>query len=460
MRSRSRMLLTLGAGLLVLGGCAGATGTAGPTTSPTGRVYEPGTQPSQTRQSQAATLFIAQQNYEQALAQAQEGLEADSANPVHYFLAGQAYAGLGDYERANEMFERAEEIYPAYELDIEPEREAAWGVAFNRGVEAYNEGDIEEASEWWDRANRIYGIRPEAYMNLAVIHTQERDYDRAIEAYRGGLTALDREPATRRFEEEELAERAETRATMRRNLAELLGFTERYGEAEELIREQLEERPDDPELLSNLALSLSRQGREQEAQEIYGRLLAQPDLSADDLFNLGVALFNSENFEQSEEAFRRVTEMQPQSRDAWYNYANALYAREAYEDLVPVAERLVELDPLNQNSALILAQAYRQTQQSQRALEQLQRNESQPVHVDELQMRPREGETRITGTVVGNQAQQGTPVQLRFTFYGERGELGRETVTVNAPADEERANFEVVLQSEEPAVAYRYELVR
>jgi tetratricopeptide (TPR) repeat protein len=459
MKLRSGMILAIGAGLLVLGGCAGATTAAGPTTSPTGRVYEPGTRPSQTRNSQTATLFVAQGNYEQALAAAQEGIAADSANPVHYYIAGQAYVGLGDFDAADRMFERAEEIYPAYEIEIEPEREQAWGIAFNEGVEAYNAGDMETAAAAWNRANTIYDVRAEAFLNLAIVETQQQDYEAAIEAYQGGLAALDRVPATREFEEAEIQERAESRAMMRTNLGELLMFRERFGEAEALFRAQLEETPNDPALLSQLALSLARQDRQAEAEEIYNRVLAMPGLDADDYFNVGVALFNSQAFERAAEAFARVTELQPNSRDAWYNYANSLYALDRFADLIPAGERLVELDPLSENSALILAQAYRQEGQNQKALEQLQRNAAAPVHLDQLQMQPREGRTRITGVVIGNEADAGTPVQIRFTFYGSAGEIGSETITVSAPATDETAQFEVVLESPEPAVSYSYQPV-
>ena len=108
----------------------------------------------------------------------------------------------------------------------------------------------------------------------------------------------------------------------------------------------------------------------------------------------------------------------------------------------------------------ILVAAYRETEQNQKALEVLTANEEVPVHVEELSMQPREGNTRITGSILGNAATAGTPVQLRFTFYGANGELGTQTVTVNAPAADATTSFEVVFESTEPVVAYRYELVR
>jgi tetratricopeptide (TPR) repeat protein len=460
MRSRSGMVLALGAGLL-LGGCAAGPGApSGPVVSPTGQVYEPGIAPTNNRFTNDATLAIAQGNYQQALEHIERGRAQNPDNPHFNYLAGQAQLGLGNVDEGLREFARAQELYPAYELEIEPELDRYWGVAFNEGVNAYNAGDLAGAAAAWDRANRIYPLRAEGFLNLGVIHTQQAEYDRAIQAYRGGLEALERQPATRVLTDEDLEDRLETRTTIVSNLAALLNYTQQFGEAEALYREQLRADPTNIEAQSNLAVALARQGRTAEAQEIYGRLMQDPNLTSVDLFNVGVALFQAENYQQAAGAFRRYTEALPNSRDGWYNYANALYAQNAWRDLVPVAQRLVQLDPLNENSALILARAYRETGQNQQALRALQDNEAHPVHVEELEFRPGAQRAVINGRVAGNQAAAGSPVQLRFTFFNETGGVtGTETVTVQAPARGASARFEVVHQNPQ-AITYRYEVVR
>jgi len=463
MKFRSGMTFAFGAALL-LGGCAaGATGAGagGPVTSPTGRVYEAGTPPTTSRFTAPALLMLAQEQYARALEQAQQGVAADPNNPQHYYIAGQAHLGLGNIDEGLEMLARAQEIYPAYELEIEPVLEQAWAVAFNEGVAAYNEGDMAGATAAWRRATRIYPAGAEAFMNLAVIHTQQAEYDEAIQAYRQGLEALEREPATRVLTEEDQEAREDTRQAMTANLAQLLNFTERFDEAEQLYRQQLVASPNNVEALSNLAVAIARQGRAAEAQEIYNRVLGDPNLGATDLFNVGVALFQGENYQQSAEAFRRFTEIQPNSRDGWYNLANALYAQNSWQALVPVAQRLVELDPLNENSALILARAQREVGQNQRALQALQANEAHPIHVEDLEFRATTERVTVRGRAVGNRAAPGSPIQLRFTFFGEGGAtVGTETVTVTAPAQGQSATFEATYSGATPATTYRYELVR
>jgi tetratricopeptide (TPR) repeat protein len=456
------MILTLAASLL--GGCAAATSSTGAATGPStasagGKTYPPGTRPSESKFTTPAKLAIAQKNWQVALQQAQQGIAADSANPQHYYIAGQAYAGLGQYAAADSMYDIAQGKYPAYEQEIEPLREQAWAEAFNKGVNAYTAGNTDEAVKDWEQANLIYGGRPEAYQNLAALYTQQGKYEPAIAAYHAGLASIQNGPATRELTAEETTERAEAKATMTENLAELLQFTEQYAAAEKLFREELATDSTNIGLQAKLASAIAAQpGRAAEAQAIYSGLLSRQDLKPGDLTSVGVALFNAKDYQRAGEAFKRLTAARPNSRDAWYNYANSLYASEQFPPLVAVAEKLVQLDPLSEDAALILARAYKETNQNQKALAVLDKNEKLPIKVKDLSMRVGAGKSTITGTAVGNAAAAGTPVTLRFTFYSETGTLGTQNVTVNAPANGATAQFTATFENAEAPVAYSYEL--
>ena len=316
MRVRSGMILTL-ATAFALAGCAagGATAGGGPASSPTGKEYPPGIEPSNSQYTQQAVLALAQGDFQRALEQSREGIAADPENAQHFFLAGEAAAGLGDYELADSMWVEAERIYPAYELEIEPAREGAWAEAFNAGVEAYNAGDNDAAIDAWQNASMIYRYRPGAAQNLGIVLMQEARYDEAVEAFRRGLEAAEAEPQTRVLEAEEIAERAEAREFMMENLAQLLLYTDQFAEAEVLLREQLEADPENVEVRANLANALGRLGRDAEAAQIYADLLENPSLTTEQLFNVGVSLFNAGEHVRAAEAFGRVTEVVPNSRD-------------------------------------------------------------------------------------------------------------------------------------------------
>ena len=444
----------------LLGGCASAARFAEPVVSPTGIVYELGTPPVETRFSQTAALYLRQGFTTRALALALEGVERDPQtpkNPIHYFLAGRAHSLLGQYVEADAMFTEAQRIYPAYELDIEPEREAAWIQLFNEGIEAYTDGDLENTIEPWQLAGLMYDLRADASLNLASVFNGENRWDDAILVYQGVVSGLARVPATRVLSQGELLAREGLKRHAEGSLVQLLLFMERFAEAEPLLRRHLERDTTNVQVRGDLAAALHGVGKDAEAAVIYSGLLTETGLAARELFNVGIALYRAADFMAAAEAFERLTQLQPDSRDAWFNYANSLFAAEAWDLLAPVGDRLAELDPLGENAGLIAARAHLEIGEEQSAAEGLDRTESAPVHVEGLQLRPSGAETTLQGNVVGNAVEPGTPVLLRFTFYGADGALGTESLTVAAPIAGVPASFEVSFAGR--ATGYRYELV-
>ena len=385
------------------------------------------------------------------------GVDSDPENPIHYMLAGFAHVRLAQYDEADVMFTAAERIYPAYELDIAPEREAAWIELFNAGIEAHAGGDLEGTIEAWEGAERMWDLRPDASLNLAGLFEGEGRWDDAIEAYRGAIASLERRPVTRVLAQEELQAREDLRIRSEKSLTKLLLFTERFAEAEPLLRRHLEADPTSVQIRGDLAAALQGSGKDAEAVAIYTGLLAETDLGPRDVFNIGIALYRGGDFVAAAEAFERLTRLQPNSRDAWFNYTNSLFAAESWESLARVGDRLTEVDPLGENAGLIAARAHLELGDEQSAAEGLDRTESAPIHVEGLQLRASGPGTSLRGRVVGNAAEPGTSVRLRFTFYGADGALGTEQLTVSAPSRGVRAGFEISFAGQ--ATAYRYELV-
>jgi tetratricopeptide (TPR) repeat protein len=444
--------------LFVLGGCAsGPSGPVGPVVSPTGIVYETGTVPVATRFSQTAALYLTQGLVGRALELANLGMEADPENPIHYMLAGLAHLRLQEYIQADAMLSEAQRIYPAYELNIEPEREAAWIELFNAGIAAYGEGDVDGTIEAWEQAGMMWGLRPDASLNLATLFNGEGRWDDAIEAYRRVIAGLEQSPVTRVLPEEELQMREDLKIRSEQSLIQLLLFRERFAEAEPLLRRHLEAEPTNIGLRGDLAATLHGLGNDSEAAAIYTGLLSERGLEARELFNVGVALYRAADYVAAAEAFERLTDVQPDSRDAWFNYANSLFAAESWETLAAVGDRLAEVDPLGESSGLIAARAHLELGDEQSAAAGLNRTESSPVYLDGLQFRPSETETSLQGRVIGNAAEPGSEVRLRFTFYGADGTQGTEPLTIAAPAAGASSRFEVSFSGR--ATAYRYELV-
>lgn len=429
-----------------------------PPVSPTGVTFRPGTPPVPTRSSQTAILFLRQDRPSRALELLLDGIDNDPGNPIHHFLAGVTYARLGRYVDADRAFDEAERIYPAYELQTELEREAAWGAAFNEGLDAYDSGDTDRAIELWQAATALYDLRSEAHRNLANLLTAERRYAEAIAVYRAAMDGLTRRPVTRRLTPAEVRQRGEERLELEESLAELLLATERFTEAEPLLRERLARDPTDPRRRLDLAAALTGQGRDAEADAIYSTVLSDEGLEADQLYSVGVALFRSESYAEAARAFGRLTDLTPRSRDAWFNYANALFAAEEWEELAAMGERLVAADPLGESSGLLVARARLETHDREAALRALDQLSRAPVYLEGLQLRRTGARTTLVGKIAGNAAEPGTPVRIRFSFYTDAGALlGSETLTVLAPAAGASRALEVVFDA--PATGYAYRLV-
>lgn len=444
------------AGMLFLG-CAVGRGPTGPLRSATGIVYPPGVPPAETRFSQTATLYLNIHGEEEAaLAQALEGIEADPGNSIHYFLAGVAGARLGDYRGAHLWFVEAERIYPAYELDIEPEREAAWAKAFNAGLEAYASGEWDAAAEHWLRAAAIYDLQPAAHRNVASLLVELGRRDEAIRVYQDALRGLERRPATRVLDATEVLERNALRADTENRLVQLLLAAGRFADVEPLLRQQLARDPGSIRVRSDLARTLVELKRENEAAELYASLLTEESLAAADLFNLGITLFRSSRYEQAARAFELLTEKQPESRDAWFNYANALFADGAWAALAGAGERLLAVDPLSEAAHLITARARLETGDEAGARAGVARSDGLPVHLDGLRLRATDGGTLVQGRIVGNVLPEGAPVRLRFIFYDNAGVLGERFLNTSAPAPDASADFRVSIAGR--ALGYRYEL--
>lgn len=442
---------------LILLGCVAGPGSRGPVRSATGMVYPPGVPPVETRFSQTATLYLNIDGEEEAaLAQALGGIDADPGNPVHYFLAGVAGARLGDYARAHRLFAEAERIYPAYELDVEPEREAAWAKAFNAGLEAYARGELDEAAHQWLLATTIYDLQPAAHRNVASLLVELERRDEAMRVYQEALRGLEKRPATRVLGEDELREREVLRADTEVRLVRLFLVAGRFADAEPLLRRQLARDPASIRVRSDLATVLVELGQTSEAVELYASLLTEESLAAADLFNLGIALFRSARYQQAGRAFAMLTERQPNSRDAWFNYANALFAAESWAVLAEAGGRLLSVDPLSEAAHLITARARLETGDEAGARAGVARSDSLPVHLDELRMRVTEAGTVVQGRIVGNALAEGAPVRLRFIFYDNAGTLEVRLLDAQAPAPRASADFRVSIEGR--ALGYRYEL--
>jgi tetratricopeptide (TPR) repeat protein len=122
----------------------------------------------------------------------------------------------------------------------------------------------------------------------------------------------------------------------------------RDAESLELLREQIDERPDDPELQYLLGHALMRTGQVSVAQFALRKAMESRDWLVPAALELASARIVTDNPEEAIEAVTRVLEVEPDHLEALLLRARAhAMSRRGYELALADADRVIELDPGN-----------------------------------------------------------------------------------------------------------------
>jgi tetratricopeptide (TPR) repeat protein len=387
---------------------AGTAGTASSASFP--QAACPGGQPAVTQYATAAQNALnrtmitrgdaARPFYTTAMEQARAGIAADAANPLHYYILGNAALGTNNFAAADSAFRRSLELCPQYAGEVNPLRQRAALTAFNEGVEAFNRQDTAAALAQWSTATQLYPAVPQAHLNQAIIYAGRNDYTRAAAAYRATLMAVDSARG-----DTTVADLAETRAGA-------LGG------------------------LVSVGANLFQQNQFQQAADLFAAVHATDPNNRDAWYNHALALYKLERWQQLVPVATRVVQIDP------LNYNARIILFNAYKGLSDAAKTARNTAVENTNRQL--------------ALTTLTEADQLPVQVDQVQLRLEEGSASITGQVRGANARPGTPIRLDFTFFGPTGPVGTQTVTVPAPAKDAATPFTATLATPSPVSGWSY----
>ena len=431
--------------------------------------------------------------YQQALDVLVEGFAEQPDNPRNYLLAGRAYEGLNDYVGADSVWRKAEELWSCYHATIDTLRYTAWTRAFNRAVGYHRQGETDRAVEEYENAYKVYKRLPQSMLQLGNIYAQEamsaaseesrRELQqRAIEAFEAAIATMGQ------AERLSLEDRLQYSRAAYFNLAQLLAFQERYEEAAQAYESFLTQEADNVAALSNAAVVLTRAARQaaSEAEELdegpekealraksdsldaiatryYEQLLAREDLEADDYHNIGVGLSQIGLHVQAAEAFSKALDLHPYRANSLEGLGLALFYSQQYDTLVTVAQTLAERYPLSENNLNLLASAYRELDDTEAALEVLERRNELTVELPDQQLRLEAGEGTytISGVLHNISLEPGSTVELVFDFYDDLGELvASAPLSVAAPDQNATVQFNVSVESAAPLSGFTYRLAR
>ncbi len=125
-----------------------------------------------------------------------------------------------------------------------------------------------------------------------------------------------------------------------------------------------------------------------------------------------------------------------------------MFSLQNYDSLRIVASKLVERYPLNKNNLALLANAYRELEQPEKALEVLEKHEALAVEIQDLSLDAGEGSYTLTGYIHNISMEPGTQLELHFDFYADDGEVvTSESASITLPEKETEAQFTVTTES-------------
>ncbi|UCC73544.1 MAG: hypothetical protein JSV86_02990 [Gemmatimonadota bacterium] len=384
-----------------------------------------------------------------ALENLEEGMESEPDNPINYFLAGQAYVALEDYATADSLWDRAVCMWEPYAGEVEAFRFVAWTNAFNRAQDLVSIGDTAAAMVLFRKAYAIDDSRPYPIFQVAAYSVRQAQLAETDSALQASLEAAswgfqEALSATRRSETLTDEERREFIWTSTANLAQILAYQGQLPEAAEVYERYLEDFPGDGEARSRFASLVAarvseleeyiQQTEDEATREIlqaeadslrqravseYNVLLAADasDRSADQHHDIGIGLYRLGLYEEAAGAFGKALELEAYRPQSLGLLGHCLYVVQRFDTLVAVAEQVVERYPYNEDNLALLAQAYRGAEDSERALQVLQRREALPFQLVEVNL---EGGV-ATGAVENRTLEPGTPIEVEFTFYDSAG---------------------------------------
>ncbi|MGH7576451.1 MAG: tetratricopeptide repeat protein [Longimicrobiales bacterium] len=373
-----------------------------------------------------------EQMYRDALEALQGGFEEDAENPKFWLTAGQVYAGLGDIEKASEAFNKATEMHPPYEEEIEGDLEAAWMAGFERGVAMMDRQSYDSALVVLDAANALYPNRPEGWLNIGSIYANNKnDIEKAVHAFEMAMAAVEG-PLYEQIDSASQAQWQDYAEMSAVNIAQMRGVQ-------------------------------------------------------------GVTEFEAERFEQAEEMFRAAVELNPYSRDYLFNIVQSQYAQTTdleeqleadstveaelgpqliplYEELRAEIEKVKTFDPNNEALYMIEARALRRENElkgdtlaaQQGAMAVLEAHQALPVDVDQVSIvpDPEGASAEITGQVRTRSAAPGSQVTIRVTLLDRHGEtIGRQDFSVTVPEADQTAPFGGTAPAEGSIAGWKYEVV-
>ena len=306
----------------------------------------------------SAKIYLDQHDSDRAREQLELAAQQIPGNEEVHYLLGKVYAEKRAYKNMRREFAKALAISAVHAEDIEYITRRHWAISFNRGVEAYGQGNFEEALKAFDTALSVDPDNVSGHRNRAICYHRIGEQDSAIVGYRQALAL------------------SPTDTVSIVNIGLLYVEAGEHDEAVRYLESAAKIKRDDPETHMWLGFTYMALGDTARAITTYERA---GELSPDDgtpYNRIGAVHHLRRDYERAVEYYRKAVEHSPQDADFLSNLTSALVALERLQEAHPYFERLVELEPENGTAWLHLGRIYEEkgmVAESQRAYDRAKR---------------------------------------------------------------------------------------
>jgi len=319
----------------------------------------------------SAKLYIQQKNYDKALDLLQKEVQKNPQSDEGYYLLGVIYGEKEQYENMADAFNKSLAISKTYQENITQLTQSHWAKEFNQAVKSFNlaqnttnEDSIrihfDRAANDFQNAIAIAPDSTDSYLNLAFVHIQTGDYDKAEETL-GKFLERGKSPEAYIYLGRILYDKGA-------NLKETdsLASKESFNKAIQVLEEGRKLYPANSDLLGALQNAYIGAGRVDEARDVFKAAAESNPDNPQHQYNYGVFLLEANEFEEAEQRFKKAVELKPDYSDAlynlgvtyveWGNYINEQAEKtgqmgsaykEKYTQALPYLEKVVELESDN-----------------------------------------------------------------------------------------------------------------
>lgn len=258
--------------------------------------------------------------------------------------AAQAVLAANQYLKQNNLEEAETGFYEATQLDPE-NTEAKAGMAAvyaARGDAAYEKQDYERAIQLFEKANTFDSANADVYASLGDSYDALKQPEKAVTAYETALRLR-----------KELT-------TLIAPLGVLYATIKNYEKSADYLAQALKVSPDDTKLRDTYGLVLSKLNRDEEARKALLKALELNSKNPESYYHLGEVYDRLNDKDKAASAYRSAIAINPKYKEAFFNLGVAHYNRGQYAEAAQNYDQAVRLQGDYVEARLNLADTYRQ----------------------------------------------------------------------------------------------------